>query len=59
MDGRPNGMPAFRGRISEQQAWQLAAYVRSMTGFARKDAAPGRNDSLYPGKPENVRDKKN
>ena len=59
MDGRPNGMPAFRGRISEDQAWQLVAYVRSMSGFARKDAAPGRSDSLYPGKPENVRDKKN
>lgn len=59
MDGRPNGMPAFRGRIAEEQVWQLVAYVRSMSGLARKDAAPGRSDSLYPGKPENVRDKKN
>jgi cytochrome c oxidase cbb3-type subunit 3 len=59
MDGRPNGMPAFRGRISDDQAWQLVAYVRSMSGWARKDAAPGRSDSLYPGEPENVRDKKN
>jgi cytochrome c oxidase cbb3-type subunit III len=25
MDGRPNGMPAFRKRISEDQAWQLVA----------------------------------
>ena len=58
MEGRPNGMPAFRGRISEDQAWQLVAYVRSMSGWARKDAAPGRNDSLYPGKPESVRDKR-
>ncbi len=58
MDGRPNGMPAFRGRIAEDQVWQLVAYVRSMSGYARKDAAPGRSDSLYPGKPENVRDKK-
>jgi hypothetical protein len=30
-----------------------------MSGWARKDAAPGRSDSLYPGEPENVRDKKN
>jgi cytochrome c oxidase cbb3-type subunit 3 len=59
MDGRPNGMPAFRARLSDDQAWQLVAYVRSMSGFARKDAAPGRSDTLYPGKPENVRDKKN
>jgi cytochrome c oxidase cbb3-type subunit III len=58
MEGRPNGMPSFRGRINEDQAWQLVAYVRSMSGWARKDAAPGRNDSLYPGEPENFRDKR-
>jgi cytochrome c oxidase cbb3-type subunit 3 len=58
MEGRPNGMPSFRARISEEQAWQLAAYVRSMSGLARKDAAPGRSDSLYPGEPESVRDKR-
>jgi cytochrome c oxidase cbb3-type subunit 3 len=55
MQGRPNGMPAFGGRISDDQAWQLVAYVRSMSGQARKDAAPGRSDSLYPGEPENAR----
>ena len=59
MDGRPNGMPAFRGKINEDQAWQLVAYVRSMSGWALKDAAPGRNDSLYPGEPERVRDQRN
>lgn len=59
MEGRPNGMPAFKGRINEDQAWQLVAYVRSMSGWARKDAAPGRSDSLYPGEPENMRDKRN
>jgi cytochrome c oxidase cbb3-type subunit III len=59
MAGRPNGMPAFKGRINEDQAWQLVAYVRSMSGWARKDAAPGRSDALYPGDPENMRDKRN
>jgi len=59
MDGRPNGMPAFRGKINDDQAWQLVAYVRSMSGWARKDAAPGRDDSMYPGKPENMRDQRN
>lgn len=29
--GRPNGMPAWRGRIPDQQIWQIAAYVRSMS----------------------------
>jgi cytochrome c oxidase cbb3-type subunit III len=59
MEGRPNGMPSFKGRINEDQAWQLVAYVRSMSGWARKDAAPGRADALYPGEPENMRDKRN
>jgi cytochrome c oxidase cbb3-type subunit 3 len=59
MEGRPNGMPSFRGRINEDQAWQLVAYVRSMSGWAKKDAAPGRSDALYPGEPENMRDKRN
>ena len=27
MGGRPNGMPSFRGRIPEDQVWQLVAYV--------------------------------
>src|SRR5438067_12752170 len=52
MEGRPNGMPAFRAKLNEDQAWQLVAYVRSMSGWARKEAAPARNDSLYPGEPE-------
>jgi cytochrome c oxidase cbb3-type subunit 3 len=59
MDGRPNGMRAFRAKLNEDQAWQLVAYVRSMSGWARKDAASGRNDRLYPGEPESMRDKRN
>jgi len=57
MQGRPNGMPAFAGRISEQQAWQLAAYVRSMSGQLRADVAPSRSDSLSSGPPEARRDR--
>src|SRR4051812_15581092 len=33
MDGRPNGMPSFRGKLTAQQAWELAAYVRSLSGL--------------------------
>ena len=44
--GRPNGMPAFSGRISQTQAWQLVAYVRSLSGQASKSASPSRSDSL-------------
>jgi cytochrome c oxidase cbb3-type subunit 3 len=31
-EGRPNGMPAWRGKLTEQQMWQLAAYVRPCPG---------------------------
>ncbi len=40
VEGRPNGMPAFGGRIPDDQVWQLVAYVRSMSGQLRKDVAP-------------------
>jgi cytochrome c oxidase cbb3-type subunit 3 len=52
LQGRPNGMPAFTGRIPDQQIWQLVAYVQSLGGAVPKDAAPGRDDDLYPKKPE-------
>ena len=29
--GRPNGMPAWGGKIPEDAMWQIAAYVRSMS----------------------------
>ena len=32
-EGRPNGMPSFRGKIPEDQIWQIAAYVRALGGF--------------------------
>jgi cytochrome c oxidase cbb3-type subunit 3 len=48
LQGRPNGMPSFRGRIPEEQVWQLAAYVRSMGRNVPKAAAPGRNDDMQP-----------
>jgi cytochrome c oxidase cbb3-type subunit 3 len=44
--GRPNGMPAWRGKLTEQQMWQLAAYVRSLSGQAPKDAVSSRPDAM-------------
>lgn len=52
VEGRPNGMPSFRGKIPENQVWQLAAYVHSLSGMVPKDAAPGRGDNLFTKKPE-------
>ena len=56
MDGRPNGMPSFRGRIPEEQAWQIVAYVRSMSGLVSSDSAPNRSDTLLGAPPESLRD---
>jgi cytochrome c oxidase cbb3-type subunit 3 len=44
--GRPNGMPSWRGKLTEQQMWQLAAYVRTLSGNVAKDVAPSRNDTM-------------
>jgi cytochrome c oxidase cbb3-type subunit 3 len=44
--GRPNGMPSFRGKLGNDQVWQLVAYVRSMSGLLAKDVASGRNDDM-------------
>jgi len=44
--GRPNGMPAFRHRLSDDQAWQLVAYVKSLGGHASKFAASVRDDHM-------------
>jgi cytochrome c oxidase cbb3-type subunit III len=44
LNGRPNGMPSFRGRITEDQAYQLAAFVRALSAQPRQDALPARAD---------------
>ena len=46
LKGRPNGMPSWRGKMTDQQAWQLAAYVLSMSGNVSKAAAPSRSDVM-------------
>lgn len=47
VQGRPNGMPAYGGKVSATQVWQLVGYVRSLSGWIRKDVAPGRSDAMY------------
>jgi cytochrome c oxidase cbb3-type subunit 3 len=46
MNGRPNGMPAFGARLSNDQAWQLVAYVKSLGGNASKAVAASRDDHM-------------
>lgn len=52
VEGRPNGMPSFRGKIPEYQVWQLVAFVQSLSGNVPKDAANGRADDMQVHKQE-------
>jgi cytochrome c oxidase cbb3-type subunit III len=52
VQGRPDGMPAFGGRVPDNQVWQLVAYVQSLSGQTPQDAAPGRDDDMSTKKAE-------
>ncbi len=45
-EGRANGMPAWKYRLTTDQIWQLVAYVRSLGGLTPKSARPGRDDHM-------------
>jgi cytochrome c oxidase cbb3-type subunit III len=45
-EGRPNGMPSFRGKIPNDQVWQITAYVRPLGGLVPQAAAPARSDHM-------------
>ena len=55
VEGRPNGMPAWRNKITDAQVWQLVAYVQSLSGQAPQTAMPSRSDHMRSGPPENNR----
>jgi cytochrome c oxidase cbb3-type subunit III len=59
VEGRPNGMPSFRGRIPDYQIWEIVAYVRSMSGQLPATVAPARPDNMNVMKPEGERPKEN
>jgi cytochrome c oxidase cbb3-type subunit III len=52
VDGRPNGMPSWGNKVPDQQLWQLAAYVRSMslpqTLAAQTDNTPSQHPAPVP-----------
>jgi cytochrome c oxidase cbb3-type subunit 3 len=57
VQGRPNGMPSFSGKIPDYQVWELVAYVRSMSGQLPSDVAPSRSDQMPVAKAEQARQK--
>lgn len=52
VEGRPNGMPSWGNKIPDEQLWQLAAYVRSMslaqTLAAQTGATPSQSPAPVP-----------
>jgi cytochrome c oxidase cbb3-type subunit 3 len=50
-DGRPNGMPSWRGKLTDDQIWKIAAYVRSLSGMPSKDAVSSRSEGMSTGTP--------
>lgn len=51
VQGRPNGMPSFGGRIPTQQVWQIVSYVRSLSSLTPSAARSSRSEHMmmYPG----------
>jgi len=45
-EGRPNGMPAWRAKLTDDQIWKLAAYVRTLSGQPSKDSVSARAESM-------------
>lgn len=46
VEGRPNGMPSFRGRIPDHQVWQIVGYVRSLGNLAPPTVKSSRSDHM-------------
>jgi cytochrome c oxidase cbb3-type subunit 3 len=47
-------MPSFRGKVPDEQIWQIAGYVRSLSGNVPNDAAPSRDDEIQAKPAENA-----
>jgi cytochrome c oxidase cbb3-type subunit 3 len=44
--GRPNGMPAWGGRIPVYQVWQLVGYIESLNKMQPQSITPVRQDTI-------------
>ena len=41
VDGRPNGMPSWRGKMPEYQVWQIVTYVQTLRADRSIASPPG------------------
>jgi cytochrome c oxidase cbb3-type subunit 3 len=56
-EGRPNGMPAYRGHLPDSQIWELVAYVRALGGLQGKAIRTTRDDHMMYKESEQARSK--
>jgi cytochrome c oxidase cbb3-type subunit 3 len=49
VEGRRDGMPAFRGKIAEHDVWKLVAYVRSLGRLVPRSAQSARDEHMRTG----------
>ena len=47
--GRPNGMPAYGGKIPDTEIWRIELYVRSLAEAGAKGSAPTNRQQRRPG----------
>lgn len=47
VEGRPNGMPTFRARLTDSQVWQLVSFVRTLARLTPITVRTGRNDHMH------------
>ena len=47
VEGRPNGMPSFKGKLGNQEVWRIVAYVRSLSGLGGSTVSSSREDHMY------------
>ncbi len=53
-EGRPNGMPSGRGKLTLGQIWESAAYVRTLSGLPSKDVVGSRSEGMSGPTPETL-----
>jgi cytochrome c oxidase cbb3-type subunit 3 len=49
VEGRPQGMPTFGGRVADDQVWRIAAYVRSLSGLDKAAAEQDKSEQHQAG----------
>src|SRR5688572_3886283 len=50
IEGRPQGMPAFGGRIAEDRVWRIVGYVRSLSDLDKAGQASEKQSEQNPSK---------